>query len=175
MNRLLPDLAERLVRNRRRAQITQLLIGYPLIGALVGLGSAGLVFLACLAPTPFEFIIAVSIIAVALVGFDSLSRKLQEPIDDSVYRGFTRVYGFPWISPGDRPRGHSAFEPWRTTTVVAIILLAADRSAATDLELWMWWSNLPWLVKGAALGAGIAVVKSLFQRDTWRALLLTRA
>ena len=171
MNRL-ADHVERLVRDRRRGQIIQLLTGDPLIGALVGLGSAGLVFLACLAPTPYEFIISALIIAVALVGFDSLSKKSEEPVGDLVNRGFTRVFAFPWIPHRDRPRVDLAFEPWRTTAIVALFLLTVDRSAATDLAVWMWWSNLPWLAKGAVLGAGTALVKSLFRSATWKALLL---
>lgn len=171
----LPDLTEGIVRNRRRAQVRHLLVGCPVMGILYGLACAGVVFLACLVPSPYEFIVVAGIIAVALVGFDSLSRGLQEPVEDAAYRGFTRVYAFPWINPRDRPRSYSAFEPWRTTALVSIILLTADRSAATDLDLWMWWSSLPWLVKGAALGVSVAWIKSIFQIDTWRALRLTRA
>ena len=162
----LTDRVEGLVRNRRRWQIVQLLVGDPFIGAIVGLGSAGLAFLACLAPTPYEFIISAATIAVVLAAFDRLSLRLEEPAGDQVSRGFTRVFGWAWISHRDRPRWDSAFEPWRTTTMVAIFLLTVDRSSAVDLESWMWWSGLPWVAKGAALGAGIALLKSLFRRST---------
>ena len=167
----LADSVEAMVRNRRRQQIIYLMTGVPLIGVLVGLVTAGLTFLACLAPTPYEFIIAGSIIAVALVVSDGLVMKLEEPVGDLVNRGFTRVFRFTWIPHPNRPRVHLVFEPWRTTVVLSLFWLTIDRSTSTDLELWMWWSSLSWLAKGAALGVGVALVKSLFQLTTWRALL----
>ena len=170
----LTDRAEGVARNRRRGQIVQLFIGDPYIGAIVGLGSAGLASLICLAPTPYEFIIAASIVAIALAAFDRLGRRLEEPVGDLVNRIFTRVLGWPWIPHRYRPKLDLELEPWRTTTVVALFLLTVDGSSATDLDSWMWWAGLPWVAKGAALGAGIALLKSLSGRSAWTALLFGR-
>ena len=170
----LTDRAEDMARNRRRGQIVQLFISGPYIGAIVGLGSAGLAYLICLAPTPYEFIIAASIVAITLAAFDRLGRRLEEPVGDLVNRIFTRVLGWPWIPHRYRPKLDLELEPWRTTAIVALFWLTVDTSSATDLDSWMWWAGLPLVAKGAALGAGIALLKSSFRGSTWTALFFNK-
>ena len=106
----LSNLAEALVRNRMQWQAIQLLTGYPIIGALVGLIALGLAFLVCRAPTPYELITALSIIAIALSALDFIGRTFVEPAGELVNKGFTSVFGIPCISHRDRLRVDSALE-----------------------------------------------------------------
>ena len=107
------------------------------------------------------------IVVINLTGFGS--RRLDEPAGDLANRGMTRVYGLPWIPFQFRQRLSSDWEPWRTSFVVTFLYVALDATSTTAVRLPMLLDSS--IVMGVVLGAGVAVVKDLLSRDSWRNLL----
>ena len=166
----LADGAEHIVRRPRVAQVRQLLVGYPLIGAVLGVAANGVAHLVCRTPTPVEFVIATFLVVVAPQVFDKIVKTFEEPIGDLVNRALTRVFNFPWIPFESRPRLVSDLEPHQTTVMACILLLTVANSEATSISLFIWGSStwIPSLICGAA----IMVLRGLAMKQTWDQLLL---
>ena len=100
----LADGAEEFIRHRRRIRVRQFLVGDPLLGGFVGLLGYGLARLVSLLSSPIDLagVILVVVGMLALFGFSA--RRPEELVGDSVNRGMTRVYGFPWIPFQFRPK-----------------------------------------------------------------------
>ena len=163
-------VAEYTIRNLRLTQMIQLIIGDPFWGAITGAVAFCLALVANAAPTPFEFVIAAFMVLVSLTLFEVASRRAEEPIGDSVNRGLTRVFNFPWIPSQFRPKSNWHLEPWRMTLVMAIPFLTAINSSAFTIDSPGFLANGTWM-GGLILGAILAPMVDLTREQTWRALL----
>ena len=168
MNRL-ADGAEDFLRHRRRVQIRQFIVGDPLIGGLVGILACGLANLISLLAIPYDVVVTILVLVAMLALTGLATKRMDEPVGDLHNRGMTRVYGWPWIPFQLRNRLSWDWEPWRSAFLVAFVYLALDGIVSTDAGLPMLVDSS--IITGVVLGAGVALLKELTSRDSWRNLI----
>ena len=165
----LADSAEKIARHRRRMAIIQVLFGYPFMGALYGTMANLVAWVACLAPTPWEFIIAAALAALVPIAYDRHIQDMEPAIGDATNRGLTRTFGIPWIASHRRPPTTWNGEPWRTSIIVTIIIATAANSASTSDILVLLAGNT-WIT-AAVVGSLVATIRGAVMRQTWDGLL----
>lgn len=165
----LDDAAEKLARRRQAMAVRQLLVGNPLLGSICGLAANLAALLICLSPAPFEYIILGVIVPIVIVTGEHLGKRFREPGGDAANSGLTRVFGTPWIPSQERRLEPWHFEPWRTATIVSLILLTSANSETTSINLALFIANT-WIT-APIVGAIAATGKSLCTKQMWSDLL----
>ena len=163
------DSTETTLRDLRRSEIGQLLVGQPLLGATIGILANALGLLITRLPTPYEFLAAIALVATSLWLFQSLTNRLEEPVGDVVNRALTRIVGLPWIPFRFRPKLLQTSEPWQTTLVVSILLWTVAHSSSTTIDFPRL-IDQAWL-PSALTGGTIAVIRALMSKKTWDRLM----
>ena len=163
------DNAETMLRDLRRSQIRQLLVGDPLLGATIGFSANAVALLITKMPTPYEFLVAIGLVASFLWLFQSLTNRLEEPIGDAINRALTRIVGFPWIPFRFRPKLLGPYEPLQTTLIVSMLLWTVAHSPSTTIDFPRITDQA--LLASALTGGAAAVIRDLMSKKTWDRLM----